>query len=106
MMVGGIVITSLTPIAMIAAMVGAVEKTECQSRVVDYGSGDSTSYRTSSCSKYDTTIYGSLLLMTAMLGVGIPMIVVGAKREPARPAAVVTPWVSPSTAGLALRLNL
>jgi hypothetical protein len=102
MMVGGIVMTSLAPIAMFAAMIASLQKSSCQ--LDDYGG--STSYH-SDCSAYDPTIYGSLVGMTVLLGVGIPMIVIGAKREPTpAAAATLSPWVSPSTAGLSLRLKL
>jgi hypothetical protein len=41
----------------------------------------------------------------ALIGTGIPLIVIGAKRVPATRVAVA-PWVSPRDAGLALRLEL
>jgi hypothetical protein len=110
MMAGGIVLTSLAPVAMIVAAVGSIEKSSCQlDNDTYYGSGSSSiTYRGGDCSRYDATIYGGLVAMVAFLGVGIPMIVIGAKREPARPAgtAAVTPWASTSSAGLSLRLRL
>ena len=110
MMAAGIVLTSLTPVALLFTLMAAGSKASC-----GRNNDDATAYQEEAgydaighrdCSVYDPALYGSLVSATVLLGVGIPMIVIGAKREPARPAAAVTPWVAPSTAGLALRLTL
>jgi len=41
----------------------------------------------------------------ALVGVGVPLIIIGAKRVPVSQVAIA-PWVSPRNAGLALRLDL
>ena len=47
-----------------------------------------------------------LLTTSALLGVGIPLIVYGAKKVPAGEQATITPWVSPRAAGATLTLSL
>jgi hypothetical protein len=42
----------------------------------------------------------------AMIGVGIPLIVYGAKKVPNAEQAMLTPWLSPTSAGAILRLPL
>lgn len=104
MMVGGIVMTSLAPVALLVAVAGSANKSLCQSQ--QSYSFDSYGYTNESCSKHDGTIYGGLLMGALLAGVGIPMIVVGAKRIPARPTATLSPWLSPQSAGLGLHVDL
>jgi hypothetical protein len=111
MMVGGIVMTSVAPVALAIAMLGSLGKSFCEadSRHVSYsGNSAGVSYGYRSCSGYDTTIYGGLISALVLVGVGVPLIVVGAKKEPVGPGATATlqPWAAPSTAGLSLRVDL
>lgn len=48
---------------------------------------------------------GYALMSLGLIGVGIPLIVIGAKRENV-PVAGIAPWVSPQHAGLQLQLRL
>lgn len=98
MMAGGIVMTALAPIAFIISGTAALSASFC-------GLGDN-SYR-ERCD-YDGAIYGSLFTGVLLLGVGIPLIVVGAKMEPesGQVSATVTPWASPSAAGVGVRVEL
>jgi hypothetical protein len=96
MMVGGIVVTSLSGISFGVAMLGAL----CGVSVD--GSQGSESH--SSCDG-SSLFLGGMAVTGILLGVGIPLIVVGAQREGA-PSASVAPWVTPTSAGLGLRLNL
>lgn len=97
MMAGGIVMTSLAPIALLVSASAALSESFCHV-------GYDDAYR--NCD-YDGVIYGSLLTGVVLLGVGIPMIVVGAKKEPeSEHSATVTPWVTPHAAGLGVRLAL
>jgi hypothetical protein len=41
-----------------------------------------------------------------LLGGGIPLIVIGAKKEPVSGSATLTPWATPNGAGAALKLTL
>lgn len=100
MMVGGIVMTSLSPIPLFVAMVGSIAKTSCESS----SEIDVSGYRSASdCSGYEETVYGGLLVGAALLAVGIPMIVIGAKKVP---VATVNGFLTPHGGGLGLRVDL
>jgi hypothetical protein len=101
MMAGGIVMVSFVPIALIVTMVANLEQSACESG--SYYSGDGTSGV--NCDRFDPTIYGGLLTSAALLGAGIPMIVIGGKKEPLGTARL-TPWASPHGAGLGFRVDL
>lgn len=107
MMVGGIVMVSFVPIALLVSLVANAEQSSCESGGFYYSSSsDFSSYTdTNNCDKYDKTIYGGALAALALAGVGIPLIAIGAKREPVATARV-TPWATPQAAGLKLRLDL
>jgi len=87
MFVGGIVMASLAPVSM---WVTAFNFLFC---------GGETS---SGCTKNVVT---GLVLTGALLGAGIPMIVIGARRDPVASARVM-PWVAPHSGGLGLRFDL
>ena len=57
---------------------------------------------------YDGVIYGSLLTAVVLVAVGVPLIVIGAKKEPAEPdaTATITPWVTPAAVGVGLRVSM
>ncbi len=104
MMAGGIVMVSFVPVALLTALVASAEKSSCEvSEDVTVGSSFSSNYN---CDEYDPTIYGSLIAAAALAGIGIPLIVIGGKREPVQQTAVVQPWVSPRGGGLGLRIDL
>src|SRR5258706_14487371 len=112
MMAGGIVLTSLAPVALLVSLVASAEKSVCSA--TDYASYDSTtgtySYMPNgnNCDDYDKTIYGGLIAGLVFVGAGIPMIVIGAKKEPATDTgtATLSPWATPHAAGLSLHLEL
>jgi len=85
MMVGGIVLTSLSAIPFTVAMLGTVS---CGENVCD-----GASY-----------FFGGMAVTAVLLGVGIPMITIGAKREPG--SAKLAPWIAPHAAGFGLALDL
>jgi hypothetical protein len=104
MMVGGIVMVSLAPLALIVAAAAAGQKSTCELADGIYtGSGYVSG--TQCDDRYDPTIYGGLISAVVLAGVGIPLIVIGSRREPIR-AAVVQPWATPEGGGLRLRLAL
>lgn len=105
MMAVGIVMVSFAPITLIAAMVASFEKADCENGdyLRDASSSGSSSGR--NCDHYDTPLYTSLLGGAALLGVGLPLIVIGGKREPIGTARL-TPWASPHGGGLGLRFDL
>lgn len=79
MMVSGIVLTSLAPMGFLAGTVGAL------------GS--------------DSGLFvGGYVTGGVLAGIGIPLIVIGGKREPL--SARLTPWVSPHSGGLCLGFQL
>jgi hypothetical protein len=103
-MAGGIVLVSFTPIALIAAMVASFEKADCENNgyVFEAGSGTASNRN---CDRHNTPLYVGLFGGAALLGAGIPMIVIGGKREPVGTARL-TPWASPHGGGLGLRVDL
>lgn len=107
MMVGGIVMVSLAPVALLVSGMAAIGKGLCNV-------GDDDPY--DSCDDdYDPTIYGALGSAFVLVGVGVPLIVIGAKKEPvddsnatraSKATATVAPWATPSAAGVTLRVDL
>ena len=102
MMVGGIVMVSFAPVALLVTMAGVLGNATC--------SNDSYS----ECNDSDDVIVGGLVATAVLVGVGVPLIVIGAKKEP-DPNAVpspdagvvyVSPWATPRAAGVGLRLAL
>lgn len=100
MMVGGIVMVSLAPIAFLVAAAGSIGNSLCD---IDSG-GSSSTY--SSCHDNDALITGSVIVGLGLVAGGIPMIVIGGHKEPAEPEARIQPWATRSAAGLALQLDL
>jgi hypothetical protein len=98
MMVGGIVMVSVAPLALIASGLAALGKSVCN---IDNG------YERD-CNDADGFIYGSLLTGVALVGVGIPLIVIGAAKEPVEPGATarIAPWATPHAAGIGLQLEM
>ena len=98
MMVGGIVLVSLAPIALIASLSANVQKQNCEI-------GDAFLDGFGNCDDYDPTIYGGVIAAAAFAAVGIPLIVIGSRREPGE-TATVTPWATAHGGGLELRVDL
>jgi hypothetical protein len=89
MFVTGIVITSLAPIGLLVTSVGLL----CGLTVTGPNSG---------CGD---VIIGGLVTTAIFTGVGVPLIVVGAKRDPVA-IGRIAPWVTPRAAGVSLRFDL
>jgi len=104
MMAGGIVMVSFVPIALLAALVANSEQTSCENGYY-FSLDGSSSGRGVNCDRFDATIYGGLLGAAVLAGVGIPLIVIGGKKEPVG-TAQLAPWATPHGAGLGLRVNL
>lgn len=91
MMVGGIVMVSLSPVALFFAAIYGVAYATCSH----------------DCEGYETAAQVSLLSATVLAGTGVPLIVVGARKVPVETGgATLTPWLAPRAAGLGLRLQL
>jgi hypothetical protein len=100
MMAGGIVMVSLAPVALIVAGFAGLGKALC-------GVDDYDSSRT--CSGYDPVIYGSLAGAFVLVGAGVPLLVIGAKKEPVDDSdatATISPWATPTSGGLSIRLQM
>lgn len=89
MFVTGIVITSLAPIGLLLTSVGML----CG--LTTTGSGDGCR----------DIIFGGLVTTGIFVGVGVPLIVIGAKRDPVA-VGRVTPWLAPHGAGVGLHFDL
>lgn len=94
MMVGGIIMVAVSPFMFAAAIANSVCTYE-----LDY---DNDPY---DCNN-GTAAAGFTIAGVALLGVGIPLIVIGAKKVPADSQALVLPWLSPNVAGAKLQLEL
>jgi hypothetical protein len=90
LMATGIVLTALGPMVFV---VGALSS-QC--------GGDGSS---GGCDEARQRLVGVALVSLALIGVGIPLIVVGAKRVPVR-QVTVGPWLAPRQAGLQLHVAL
>lgn len=104
MMAGGIVMVSFVPVALLAALVANSQQSSCENGYY-YSLDGGASGRGVNCDRYDATIYGGLLSAAVLAGVGIPLIVIGGKKEPVG-TAQLAPWATPHGAGLGLRFNL
>jgi len=101
MMVGGIVMVSLAPVGLFVAATAALGRSVC-----DFDHADE---RVSSCTGYAPFIYGGLVSALVLAGVGVPMIVIGATKEPVHPSSLdarISPWATQTAAGLSLQLTL
>lgn len=105
MMATGITMLALAPVAAIVSLVAAVQKAGCN--VVDAGTEELGFNYDDGCDDYDPTIYGFAIGSVALVGVGIPLTVIGAKTETVPPgeSAVLSPWVTPRGAGMTLRVR-
>jgi hypothetical protein len=93
MFVTGIVITSFAPIGFIVTGLGMM----CG--LVNGGTDSRTS---PDCGEL---IIGGLVTTAVFTGVGIPLIVIGAKRDPVA-VGRVAPWLTPQGAGIGLHFDL
>jgi len=97
-MVGGIVLVSLAPVALFVASLSAFSKALC--------GVDNPDRR--GCDDYDTVTTVAIVSGLACVGAGVPLLVIGAKKErvDAPAAATVSPWATPHATGLGLRIDL
>jgi hypothetical protein len=103
MMAGGIVMVSIAPVALLAALVASSQQQSCESPNYYFdGSGSDHT----NCGAYDKTIYGGAIVGLALVAAGIPMIVIGGRRDRAGAEARIRPWGSPQAAGLDFQLDL
>ena len=102
MMAGGIVMVSLAPVALLVAAFSAIGKGLCSIDNID------NSTTNTNCDGYDPVTYGALIAALGLVGGGVPLIVIGAQKEPEEPAgtATISPWATRNAAGLGLRIQM
>jgi hypothetical protein len=112
-MIGGVIMVSIGPIALLGALSAKNAQEDCDQRLEnDYPSHrlpSSERYRKDACDSYSAPLYvlgigGALLTLG-----GVPLIIYGAKNVPKpRPSASLqlAPWATPRAGGLKLRLDL
>jgi hypothetical protein len=108
LMTTGIVLTSSSlPFLLLTAVLSSNAYDDCVSDVyADRLVSSAGLDEIDDCQEARRTRSVAILLTTsAMLGVGIPLIVYGGKKVPAE-QATITPWLSPTAAGATLRLSL
>lgn len=112
LMVTGIVMLSVTPVALLGALAARNAQVDCDRELQEQYPGhilpESERYRAERCDDYSASVY-VLGIGGAVLGaVGIPLIFYGgAKVENPKPRAVeLTPWATPRAGGVQLRLAL
>lgn len=107
MMTTGIVLTSASlPFLLVAAALSSAAYHDCiGDAAYEYRvSGGTVNGCQESLQTRGYAILGGTLVM---LGVGIPLIIYGAKKVPDNaPQAVLVPWASPTAGGATLRLAL
>jgi hypothetical protein len=85
-------------------LVANAQQSSCEAGYY-FSSSGATSGPGINCDRYDATIYGGLLSAAVLAGVGIPLIVIGGKKEPVG-TAQLAPWATPHGGGLKLRFDL
>lgn len=94
---------SLAPIALAAGMLYSLQGVVCRGsdRALDGRVDDD-------CDHYSTTAAAYTLTSLALIGVGVPLIVIGAKRVPAKEPwqAAILPYATPDGVGIGMRLRM
>lgn len=112
MMIGGIVMVSIGPLALLGALSARNSQENCDSALEDqYPNHVVPAYdepELERCDGYTLPIYLLGIGGAVLVGAGVPMIIYGAKNVPTKPAsrAQLLPWATPQSGGLRLRLTL
>jgi hypothetical protein len=112
-MVIGIILASVAPLALLGSVQAVNEQVDCDNALEDrYPNHIVPSYESAAvarCDEYTTTAWALGIAGGAMLVVGVPLIIYGAKPMPAGPPpaqARLQPWASPTGGGLNVRLDM
>jgi len=72
------------------------------------GAGNIGSLGSRGCGGDDAYLRDGLLWVVILTGIGVPLIAIGAHKEPASPqnSATVSPWIARQSGGLSLRIDL
>jgi hypothetical protein len=112
MMIGGIVMVSIGPLALLGALSARNSQESCDSALENqYPNHVVPAYdkqELERCDGYTLPIYILGIGGAVLVGAGVPMIIYGAKSVPSKPAsrAQLLPWATPQSGGLRLRLTL
>jgi hypothetical protein len=101
-MAGGIVMVSIGTLLLLFGAVANSEEHSCPNSAPASDIAYSCSDRT------EPSTYALLIGGAGLIAGGVPLIIYGAKRVPAEPAAraTIAPWLTPGAAGLRLRFDL
>jgi hypothetical protein len=112
-MIGGIVMVSVAPIALLGALAAKNAQEKCDTNLErdypDHRLPPSERYREDECNDYSVPLYLFGIGGAVLAAAGIPLIIYGAKSMPSSPPRAslrVLPWAGPSSSGLRLRLDL
>lgn len=115
LMVTGIILSSVAPVALLAALAARNSQIDCDDALArtypDHVVPAYARYEVERCDDYTTTMYAFGIAGGVMLAAGVPMIFYGARMVPnpaaaPAPRASLTPWATPQSGGLRLRLSL
>jgi hypothetical protein len=111
LMVTGIVMVSIGPLALLGALAASNSQDNCDEQLEqDYPDlmvPTSEKYRLERCDGYSVPLYVLGIGGALLIGGGIPLIIYGGKNMPVKKAGLeLTPWASPRAGGLKLRLSL
>jgi hypothetical protein len=112
-MIGGIVMVSVGPIALLGALAAKNAQETCDATLdrdyPDHRLPPSEHYREDECNDYSVPLYLFGIGGAVLTAAGIPLIIYGAKSlstSPPRASLRVLPWAGPTSSGLRLRLDL
>jgi hypothetical protein len=112
-MVAGIVMLSVTPIALLGALSAKNAQDKCDEQLQNDYPGhllpESERYREDHCNSYSPAVYALGIGGVVLGAIGIPLLIYGAKNLPVgKPQASVqvVPWAGPAAGGVRLKLTL
>jgi len=112
-MIGGILMASVGPIALLGALAAKNSQDNCDQKLQqDYPNNvlpTSEKYRVNDCNAYSLPVYIFSIGGALLIAAGVPLIIYGAKSVPTPPKSGslhVLPWAGPDSGGLRLRLDL
>jgi hypothetical protein len=112
MMIGGIMMVSIGPLALLGALSARNSQENCDSALEnEYPNHVVPAYdkeELERCDGYTLPIYLLGIGGAVLVGAGVPMIIYGAKNVPTKPVtrAQLLPWATPQSGGVRLRLTL
>lgn len=114
-MVMGIIFASIAPVALLGAVAARNSQIDCddalERKYPDHIVPAYDRFEVERCDDYTTSMYTLGIAGGVLLAAGVPMIFYGARMVPnpaagTAPRASLTPWATPQSGGLRLRLTL